>query len=191
MTARRALLVAALTATAAVFAWILFVGLPRWYGSPTRASAAPSPSAPAAPGRKIKAHLFYVADDGLHLSGVEQDVAYADAPAAQAQEILNAQIAPVAEPLMSAIPPGTKLRALYITDRGEAFVDFTGDIVAHHTGGSLDELLTVYTIVDALAANLPAITGVQILVDGKSVDTLAGHVDLRRPLAKDLAWVMQ
>ena len=30
---------------------------------------------------------------------------------------------------------------------------------------------------------------VQVLVDGKEVDTLSGHVDLRRPLAKNLAWV--
>jgi hypothetical protein len=26
---------------------------------------------------------------------------------------------------------------------------------------------------------------VQILVDGKEVDTIAGHVDLRRPLTRD------
>jgi hypothetical protein len=30
---------------------------------------------------------------------------------------------------------------------------------------------------------------VQVLVDGREVDTLAGHVDLRRPLAKKLSWV--
>src|SRR5436190_491727 len=55
--------------------------------------------------------------------------------------------------------------------------------------GSLDEILTVYTIVNALTVNLPAITRVQILIDGKEVDTLAGHVDLRHPLAKSLEWV--
>jgi hypothetical protein len=30
---------------------------------------------------------------------------------------------------------------------------------------------------------------VQILVDGREVDTLAGHVDLRNPLSKNLTWV--
>jgi hypothetical protein len=58
-----------------------------------------------------------------------------------------------------------------------------------HTGGALDELFTIYTIVNALTVNLPAITRVQILVDGKEVDTLAGHVDLRHPLQKNLKWV--
>jgi hypothetical protein len=30
---------------------------------------------------------------------------------------------------------------------------------------------------------------VQLLVDGKEVDTLAGHVDVRRPLLKNLDWI--
>ena len=47
--------------------------------------------------------------------------------------------------------------------------------------------LTVGT--QSLTVNLPAVTSVQVLVDGKEVDTLAGHVDLRRPLAENLAWV--
>ena len=39
-------------------------------------------------------------------------------------------------------------------------------------------MLTIYTIVNALTENLPAVTAVQVLVDGKEVDTLAGP---RRP----------
>ena len=50
-------------------------------------------------------------------------------------------------------------------------------------------MLTVYTLVNALTENLPAITAVQVLVDGKEVETLSGHIDLRRPLAKNLTWV--
>jgi hypothetical protein len=68
-------------------------------------------------------------------------------------------------------------------------VDLTADARVRHTGGALDELFTIYTIVNALTVNLPAITRVQILVDGKEVDTLAGHVDLRHPLQKNLKWV--
>ena len=40
-----------------------------------------------------------------------------------------------------------------------------------------------------MTANLPAVTRVQVLVDGKEVDTLAGHVDLRQPLARNDEWV--
>ncbi len=76
-----------------------------------------------------------------------------------------------------------------MTDRGDAFVDLTVAARTKHSGGALDELFTVYAIVDSLTVNLPAITRVQILLEGKEVDTLAGHVDLRHPLQKSLQWV--
>src|SRR5262245_11557841 len=114
---------------------------------------------------------------------------YGDGAGTQAQLLVNAQLAPVAAPLVSAVPPGTALRALYLNAKGEAYVDLSREVAAAHTGGSLDELLTIYTIVNALTSNLPAVTSVQVLVDGKEVDTLAGHVDLRRPLGKNLALV--
>ena len=191
---RRAALIAAgamvsIVAVAVALAWLLFVGLPRWYGGPAKVVAAAPPTVPVPTGRKIKARLFYVADDGSGLTSVEQEVTYGEGIAGQATEIVAAQIAPVAEPLLSAVPPGTTLRALFVTAHGDAYVDLSREIVAAHPGGSLDELLTVYTIVNALTVNLPAVSSVQLLVDGKEVDTLAGHVDLRRPLAKNLTWV--
>ena len=191
---RRAALIAAgamvsIVAVAVALAWLLFVGLPRWYGGPAKVAAAAPPAAPVPTGRKIKARLFYLADDGSSLTSVEQEVPYGEGIAGQATEIVTAQIAPVAEPLLSAVPPGTKLRALFVTAHGDAYVDLSREIVTAHPGGALDELLTVYTIINALAVNLPAVSSVQLLVDGKEVDTLAGHVDLRRPLAKNLTWV--
>jgi spore germination protein GerM len=154
---------------------------------PAAAAAAPAPA--AAPGRKIKARLFYVAEDGTRLASVERDVAYGEGPDDQAREIIAAQIAPVAEPLVSAIPPGTTLRAVFITKNGDAYVDLSREARTAHPGGTVNELLTVYTIVNALTVNLPAVNAVQVLVDGKEVDTLSGHIDLRRPLAKNLSWV--
>ncbi len=87
------------------------------------------------------------------------------------------------------MPAGTTLRALYLTSNGAAYVDLSREVVNAHSGGSLDEMLTIYSIVNALTMNLPAVTSVQVLVDGKEVDTLAGHVDLRRPLTKNVSWV--
>lgn len=184
----------AITGTVAVilaFAAAVFVarrGLPRVWRTPQPAAAA-APVAAVQPGRKIKARLFYVAEDGTRLTSVERDVAYGEGAEEQAREIVSAQIAPVVAPLVSAIPPGTTLRAVFITKSGDAYVDVSREARTAHPGGTVDELLTVYTLVNALTVNLPAVTGVQVLVDGKEVDTLSGHVDLRRPLAKDLAWV--
>ena len=189
---RRAVTTTAVVALAFVFGWILFVGLPRWYGpKPPQSdaqSSAPAQSSSGAPARKITATLFYVSEDGMTLTGTQREVPFADGVAPQARAIVEAQLAPAA-PLVTAIPPDTKLRDVFVTDRGDAFVDLSGEVGARHSGGALDELLTIYTIVNSLTVNLPAITRVQILIDGKEVDTLAGHVDLRHPLAKSLQWV--
>jgi spore germination protein GerM len=187
VTARRILEIAALTAAAAVLAWVMFVGLPRWYGRPAATPVATPASIPTEPSRKIKARLFYVNEDGTRLSAVESEVPFADETADQAREIIKAQLAPASDPLVSAIPVSTVLRALFVTPQGLAFVDLSAEVASGHPGGSTNELLTIYTIVHALTLNLPAVTAVQVLVDGKEVDTLAGHVDLRRPLSKNLA----
>jgi hypothetical protein len=192
VTDRRVLATVGLTALAAAVGWLLFVGLPRWYGAPARATAPPStPAAAAEDGRKIKARLFYVSDDGTRLNGVERDVPYAGQTSAQARRILDAQLAPAEPPLVSAIPAGTTLRAVFVGEDGTAYVDLSREIVAAHPGGSAAELLTVYSVVNALTVNLPAITSVQLLVEGKELDTLVGHVDTRRPLPRADAWVTE
>ena len=186
----RALIIGGIAAAAVALAWLLFVALPRRAARSNAPSAAAAPTqAPAGSGRKIKARLFYVAQDGIHLTHVERDVPYGEGTLEQAREIVAAQMAPVSQPLLSAIPAGTTVRALFLSEAGDAYVDFSREIVSGHTGGTGDELLTIYTIVHALTENLPAVTGVQVLVDGKEVDTLAGHVDLRNPLGKNLALV--
>ena len=171
-------------------AWALFVGLPRLYAPKPSTASAPAAAAPGTPERKITATLYYVSDDGTELVGMQREVPFGEAVLEQARRIVDAQVAPATAPLLSAIPAGTTLRSLFLTDKGDAFVDLSGDVRSKHSGGSLDEIFTVYTIVNALTVNLPAITKVQILVDGKEVDTLAGHVDLRHPLAKSLEWVV-
>jgi germination protein M len=191
---RRVLVPAAAVVLAAGLGWLLFIGLPRWYGpSSMLQSASPQPSqqaqpSPATAARKITATLFYVTADGMTLTGVQREVPFAEGVAPQARAIVEAQLAPAA-PLVSAVPSNTKLREVFVTDHGDAFVDLSGELSSKHSGGALDELLTIYTIVNAVTMNLPAISRVQILIDGKEVDTLAGHVDLRHPLTKSLQWV--
>ncbi len=187
----------AIRAVVAVFGlaagWFLFFGLPSWYGtrqaqtSAAAAANAPTTGPPAV--RRITATLFYISDDGMWLAPVQREVPFGASVAEQARAIVEAQIG-ASPPLVSAIPGDTKLRELFVTERGDAFVDLSADVTGRHTGGTLDEVLTVYTIVNALTVNLPAIARVQILVDGKEVDTLAGHVDLRHPLAKSMDWVL-
>ena len=189
---RRSLFIGAVVMFGLAAAWVLFIGLPRWYAArPAPAATGPGATGPvsAAAVRKITATLYYLSDDGMALVPARREVPLGATVVEQARAIIEAQIAG-APPLVSAIPADTKLRDVFITERGDAFVDLSGDLAAKHPGGSLDEIFTVYTLVNALTVNLPAVARVQILIDGKEVDTLAGHVDLRHPLAKSLDWLV-
>lgn len=184
MAIRAALIVAALAGV-----WIFFTLLPRWYARRAAVEAPPAAAAAPTAERKIKATLYYVSDDGTSLVGVQREVPFGEPIVEQARRILEAQLAPAPTPYASPIPAGTTLRTLYLSERGDAFVDLSADVSTKHLGGALDELFTVYAIVDALTVNLPSIARVQILVEGKETDTLAGHVDLRHPLQKNLNWI--
>ncbi len=197
---RRAVQAAAIVAVAVFGVWLLFFALPRRAGrGRVESPAAPAGAPAAAPERKITATLYYIAEDGMSLVGVQREVPFGEPIAEQARRIVAAQLAAAPPPLAAAIPDGTTLRGVYVTEREcdaaaatcqrDAFVDLSGEARTRHTGGALDELFTIYSIVDAITVNLPAISRVQILVDGKEVDTLAGHVDLRHPLEKNLKWV--
>jgi Sporulation and spore germination len=172
----------------AVLAWLLLGGARR-LSSPGTPGGAPAAQTQQGPERKINVTLFFVAEDGLALVGAQREIPFAEPIAEQARHIVEAQLGAAPAPLASAMPQGTTLKIVYVSARGDAFVDLSGNVTTAHTGGVLDELFTVYAVVNSLTVNLPAITRVQILIDGKEVDTLAGHVDLRHPLNKSLKWV--
>lgn len=174
-------------ATALLAGWFLVVRLPNWF-APKQAQPAATATASETAVRKIRARLFYVSEDGMRLVGVERDVPFGDTPTEQAAALIEEQLKPAPEPLLSPLPAGTSLRAVYVTEGGDAYVDLSKEVTAAHTGGSLDELFSVYAVVNAMTVNLPAIVRVQILVDGHEVDSLAGHIDLRGPLPRSDRW---
>ena len=194
MTVRRLTLILGTIVVGGGLAWALLAGLGRLLQAPAPgASTAATPAtapASAVAGPRIKATLYFESDDGLRLVPVEQDVPLGSTPLEQARAIVEAQLTTTPPaPLVSAIPAGTTLRGLFVSDRGNVFVDLDASVRAKHPGGSMQELLTVYTFVNAILINLPTLQDVQILVDGREADTLAGHVDLRRPLRRNDALV--
>lgn len=169
--------------------WLVVTMLPSFLGHNPGGTDASGAVAGAADGRKIKATLLYVSDDGAALVPVSREVLYGETPAEQARRILELEVQAPPNGLRSAIPAGTTVRAVFLTAQGLAFVDLGGTILSGHSGGTLDEALAVYAIVNTVALNLPTVNAVQILVDGKQIDSLAGHLDLRSPLSKSLDWI--
>jgi spore germination protein GerM len=186
---RRGLQIGVLLLTLGLLAWGVTIALER-LGAPVP-EAAPAATPPPSSTAHITATLFYGSPDGQALLPVRREVPLAEGVVAQGRQILVSQLATAPAGQQSVIPAGTELRAFYVTDRGDAFVDLSNRVSTAHPGGSMTELLTVYAIVNAVTANLPAIQRVQILVEGQEVDTIAGHVDVRRPLTRDTSLVRE
>jgi hypothetical protein len=89
--------------------------------------------------------------------------------------------------LLGPFPAGTTVRGVDLADDGVVFVDLA---LAGETpiagGGSLRELLTVYSLVNSIVLNSPVAERVVLLLNGKQNSTFAGHIDTARPLAADL-----
>src|SRR5258705_821554 len=189
MTRKRWLQAAGIVVIFAVAVWGASQLLERMVSPVQQQQSAPAPPAPAATVPHIIATLYYGTQDGQALAGLKREVPLGEGPRAQGRQILQSELEPAPPPYVSVIPPGTTLRAFYITDRGDAFVDLSPEVSTMHPGGSTNELLTVYAIVNTVTANLSSVERVQILIDGKQADTLAGHVDLRRPFEHDTSLI--
>lgn len=87
---------------------------------------------------------------------------------------------------LPTIPPGTRLLAFFLLDDGTAVVDFSKEFRENHPGSCRLEQLTLFSVVNSLALNVPEIERVQILIAGTEAQTLAGHLPLEFPLTADM-----
>ena len=139
------------------------------------------------PPREMKVVKLYFSDSQAeHLILEERQVVALPHMSEEAKEILKELIkGPLDSSLKPTIPPQTEVEDIYV--KGDCFyVNFSSSLKEKHPGGSSGELLTIYSIVDTLLFNFPSQSRVQILIQGKPVETLAGHIDIRNPLGKRL-----
>lgn len=89
--------------------------------------------------------------------------------------------------LQPTIPRGTVLRSVRL--QGDtAVADFSAELVMNHWGGSRSEEMTVYSIVNALT-EFSYVKKVEILVEGKPLQTISGHMQIEGPLERNLSIV--
>ncbi len=125
--------------------------------------------------------LFFPSEHDSLLHREERKVIPESSLAQQAKRIILELLNGSQLGFISPIPPETRLRELYITGEGVAYVDFSREISDKHLSGSSAELSTIYSIVNSLSYNLKPIKKVFILIDGGEKKTLGGHIDLSSP----------
>ena len=134
---------------------------------------------------KLKINLYFSDDDDELLIPEVREIYKTKDIINQAKQAIVELLKGPSEGLMPTVSKGTHLRELYIDKNGCAYVDFTEEISLNHPGGSWTEFITIYSIVNTLTINFPEIIKVQILIEGGSAQTLAGHIDISKPLTKN------
>jgi spore germination protein GerM len=125
--------------------------------------------------------LFFPSEHDSLLHREEREIVPESSLALQAKRIISELLNGSQQGFISPIPPETRLRELYITKEGVAYVDFSREIMDKHLSGSSAEMVTIYSIVNSLSYNLKPIKKVFILIDGAEKKTLGGHIDLTAP----------
>jgi len=134
-------------------------------------------------GRGVQSVVVVFADPSAsRLVEEQREIEVPEDKAMRARRILE-ELArgPDARGSVRALPAGTEIRSVVFNDRGGAFVDFTRELVENHPGGSTGELLTIKSVVQTLARNFPEVEEVTFLVDGREIETIAGHIDATVP----------
>lgn len=133
--------------------------------------------------------LYFAADNGEYLVSETRQIGCRGEEGCVG-EVVRALIAGPQQDAVAVLPARTRLLNVTL-EEGTAILDFSPELASGHPGGSQSELLTVYALANSVAVNFPHIRQVAIRINGQLVDTLKGHVDLRRALIADFTFARQ
>ncbi len=136
---------------------------------------------PDAPRKEVT--LYFSNRGGTGLSGEKRDVIAGEDPAILAASIVEALFRGPTGELVAMLPQELKVHTVFLDRSGVAYIEFDASLSSLLGGGTWKEVLTVYSLVNSLVLNVEEISSVQILMDGAEAETLAGHVDCRRPFS--------
>ncbi|MBU0649570.1 GerMN domain-containing protein [Patescibacteria group bacterium] len=137
--------------------------------------------------KKMTVQLYFSSKDGLSLVPEVRQIHRLEDRLHLAKEVINELIkGPTSTNLFPTIPQQTQLHELYL-HKDIAYVDFSNELIKNHPGGSSGEIQTIFSIVNTLTANFSEIKYVQFLVEGKEIETIAGHIDTTMPFQQNLS----
>jgi hypothetical protein len=138
------------------------------------------PALPAAAGRKEPVQIFVAYDEDLTLRPMQVQADKATQPDERARAALRALVDfYTGKQSPHPLGQGSDINAVYLANETTAVVDLNSTFANTHRSGIMEEELTIVSVIQTLASNLPKLTRVKFLVDGKERDTLAGHSDLK------------
>jgi len=175
----RHLVIASAVMLVAVFALGIYAGRMRGRVTQSPPARDARPVAPPVSGPTESVTLYVANDEPGALRAQAANIPLPSARQQRAEEVLRALLEVyLSKNSTHPLAPGADIRAVYLVTPGIAVIDLNSAFANGHRSGVLEEELTVTSLIQTLAANIPDILRVKILVDGKERETLAGHADL-------------
>ncbi len=129
--------------------------------------------------KPVEAHMYWASPSNPGtLTETDLEMKLSANPVERGKQLLAALIAHAPTPQQRTLPAGASLEEFYLLPGGVAVADFSTELSTEMPSGIQSEQMAVNSIADTLAANIPNLRRLKILIDGHEVQTLAGHVDL-------------
>jgi spore germination protein GerM len=132
--------------------------------------------------------LYFPSYDRGQLLPESRSLALAASDPDRIRQILLALIEGSRSGANPPLPPETTVRAVFLAADGTAYLDLSSEAQSSTSPGIRGENLAVYSLVDSLAANIPSVKSIKILIQGQEVETLSGHVDLTNNFVADVSY---
>jgi hypothetical protein len=124
--------------------------------------------------------IFYPLDNRLQM--VEKRLPRRTKQTAIAEAVVEEYFSGPGNGSASCIPPNVKLLGLYKDQEHILYVDLSDELRRNFQGSALSEYLLLKGLYESLISNLQDVEDVKVLVEGKEIETMGGHVFLKYPL---------
>jgi germination protein M len=129
--------------------------------------------------------LYFSDDQAMYLVGEKRSIEDPTAKSIVA-ELVKGPIAKSETKLYETLPKDLEVIDVQVKD-GIATVDFKSSATEKISGGSTGEGMALYSIINTLIFDKElGISKVQFLVEGKNVESIKGHYDVKEPLGSDI-----
>jgi hypothetical protein len=137
------------------------------------------PVSPIVQGKQEHIQVLVAYDEDQALRWRPADIFLPAERGLRAKEMLRSVLAQYLQnPSPHPLAQGADIRDVYFIGKDTLIVDTTAQFADGHPSGILLEEMTLASLIETLSANVPGISKIKFLVEGKERETLAGHADL-------------
>jgi hypothetical protein len=139
---------------------------------------------------RMVANLYFSDQQERFLKAEKRHIFKENDAASQVQEIVKALLEGSNTGLVNTFPSGIEVKNVKVDDTQTAFVDFSKNIFNVYEGSSASEMATIYSLTNTITQNVPAIAKVIIMVNGREIKSIKGHISTAKAFLPDLELII-